>query len=370
MGKSTIGIKIANGNYYPIIEEDVVGKKRLILTTVNDHQQSVQIDLYRGEGDTLAEASYIGSLILENMVDAQKGEPEVELILGIDGEGNLSASAADSATGERQSLALSLDALSEEGDFDLPQFDIDASIEPSSDITSLEEDISDEFDLESDFEEEFGGEFEEGETAETPFGEEEYSEEEAPPPREKKGRLKPGLLVLFVILGLAIIGLLAFLVYRNFRGEEIPPLLARMGITREVPVDDEGMDRELSGAEGTGKSGPGRNGAAGMDETAPEVTEAGPERGGRDGPETAVEVPRTEDAAPQPAEQEGPAAAAAVSPDKLGGVWYWIKWGDTLWDLSNSFYRTPFLYGKIAKANNIKNPDKIYAQSKIFIPEK
>ena len=59
-----------------------------------------------------------------------------------------------------------------------------------------------------------------------------------------------------------------------------------------------------------------------------------------------------------------------VPSEELGGVWYWIRWGDTLWDLSNSFYRNPFLYGKIAQANNIADPDKILAQSKIYIPRK
>jgi nucleoid-associated protein YgaU len=52
-----------------------------------------------------------------------------------------------------------------------------------------------------------------------------------------------------------------------------------------------------------------------------------------------------------------------------GGVWYRLKWGDTLWNLSVSFYRTPWLYGLIAVENDIKNPDVIYAGTDIFIPE-
>jgi len=49
-------------------------------------------------------------------------------------------------------------------------------------------------------------------------------------------------------------------------------------------------------------------------------------------------------------------------------VIYRIKWGDTLWDLAESYYQNPWLYHKIAKANNIKNPDVIISGTDIVIP--
>ena len=57
---------------------------------------------------------------------------------------------------------------------------------------------------------------------------------------------------------------------------------------------------------------------------------------------------------------------AFVAPAK---VIYRIKWGDTLWDLAESYYKNPWLYHKIAKANNIKNPDHIISGTFIEIPE-
>ena len=39
---------------------------------------------------------------------------------------------------------------------------------------------------------------------------------------------------------------------------------------------------------------------------------------------------------------------------------YRIKQGDTLWDISATYYRNPWLYPKLAKANSIKNPDLIF----------
>ena len=49
---------------------------------------------------------------------------------------------------------------------------------------------------------------------------------------------------------------------------------------------------------------------------------------------------------------------------------YKIRWGDTLWDLSYAYYRDPWVYMRIAKANKIKNPDLIISGNKIWIPAK
>ncbi|MBU0927069.1 MAG: LysM peptidoglycan-binding domain-containing protein, partial [Spirochaetes bacterium] len=83
----------------------------------------------------------------------------------------------------------------------------------------------------------------------------------------------------------------------------------------------------------------------------------------------AAPAPEPAKAAPQatakPATQ---APAAKPAPAKKEGTWYKIRWGDTLWDLSIAYYRTPWLYRTIAKANKIKNPDLIISGTWIFIP--
>jgi len=377
----TIGIKIANGSYFPIIEEKSVGKKRLILTTVKDRQESVKIDLYKSDQESLENAIYIGSLILESIETGGRGEPEIELILGTDEEGNLTATAGDLGSGERQSLSVALDTLAEESEFEIPDFDLDASIEPTSEVSSLEEGpfeeelleeepgdeelfgaeeepFEEELDLggipeeeepgEEELEEEpgdeelFGAEEEIEEEHEEEFEEElleeEQSTESSAEAQEEPRRRRPGLIAVFVFLGLVIIGLLAFLLYRSFQGEETPPLEAR----GEAPRTEQPAE--------------------------PAEDEPAGEPAGKPADEAAA-------AADGSAGEEGPAAgpgdqAGMQDTETLGGVWYWVKWGDTLWDLSYSFYRTPWLYGMIAKVNNIKNPDLIYADSKLYIPEK
>lgn len=73
--------------------------------------------------------------------------------------------------------------------------------------------------------------------------------------------------------------------------------------------------------------------------------------------------PAAETADAETPEAEAPAAPAAT------GITYRIKKGDTLWDISSTYYRNPWLFPRLAKANSIKNPDLIFAGTKIFIPE-
>ena len=44
---NSIGIKLADGSFYPILEEGNPDTKSLELTTVLDNQTTVQVDLYK-----------------------------------------------------------------------------------------------------------------------------------------------------------------------------------------------------------------------------------------------------------------------------------------------------------------------------------
>ena len=67
MSKS-IGIKLADGTFYPILEEGVPAKKRMELTTVKDNQETVQVDLYRSENGSMEDAEYVDSLQIDKEV--------------------------------------------------------------------------------------------------------------------------------------------------------------------------------------------------------------------------------------------------------------------------------------------------------------
>ena len=74
----------------------------------------------------------------------------------------------------------------------------------------------------------------------------------------------------------------------------------------------------------------------------------------------------------QSGEEAAPAAAPAAAqpmPAAQEPSSYVIRRGDTLWDISNTMYKDPFLWPFIWKANpNITNPDLIYPGNKLAIP--
>ena len=49
-------------------------------------------------------------------------------------------------------------------------------------------------------------------------------------------------------------------------------------------------------------------------------------------------------------------------------VYYLIKWGDTLWDLAEAYYRNPWRYSRIAQYNNIRDPNLIITGTYLVIP--
>ncbi|MDR2079379.1 MAG: Hsp70 family protein, partial [Treponema sp.] len=133
---STIGIKIANGEFYSIVEENSPVKKRLILTTVHDSQKSVQIDLYKSYTKSMADALYIGSLVVENITAKPKGGPSIELIIASSAEGEISADAVDLDTkAEHHHLSVSLKSLDEDSrDYEIPDFELDQDEAPPGDL--------------------------------------------------------------------------------------------------------------------------------------------------------------------------------------------------------------------------------------------
>jgi LysM repeat protein len=93
---------------------------------------------------------------------------------------------------------------------------------------------------------------------------------------------------------------------------------------------------------------------------------------------TPAAMPSTEPANQEPSKSVSPAednnatepaetSETAPAQEKTGQ--YTIKSGDTLWDISNTFLKDPFLWPFIWKANPlITNPDLIYPGNKLAIP--
>ena len=134
----TVGIKLADGSFYPIMEEGSAQTKKLELTTANDNQTCVMVDLYRSKTCSMEDAEYIDTLKIENLNAHQNGEPSISFDVGLDENGELSASIADPETGATSNSQLTLVSRTAEERLVTDDFAVE---EPAvEDETSVEED--------------------------------------------------------------------------------------------------------------------------------------------------------------------------------------------------------------------------------------
>ncbi|MDR1306688.1 MAG: Hsp70 family protein [Treponema sp.] len=313
---SSIGIKQANGDFYSILEENQAAKKRLVLTTVHDNQKSVQIDLYKSYSKSMADALYIGSIVVENISSQSKGEPSIEMTLTSTKDGAISADAVDLGNPSNEHhLSVSLKSFEDDKN-EYPDFEMD--------------------------------------------GEHSYQKITD----EEKERPFPWVALLIVGLALVLLCLgLWFYLFRTEGGAEF-----RQSLT--AAASSEGPVRPAARPEMSGQ---------------PEVAEgpaAVPER-----PAVVSEQPEPARPPPVPVRPEviktppkpSPAAVnrnrpsapvysfnmpATIPPE---GIVYTVRWGDTLWDISEAFYRNPRLYPVIVRSNKISNPNLIVGGTELTI---
>jgi len=358
----TIGIKVANGDFYSLMGENSSVRKKLVLTTVHDNQDSVQIDLFRSISKSMLDAQYIGSLVVEDIRPALKGEPSIEMIVSADPEGNITAEAYDldaSPDSDHHLLNVSLrtmDTLTRPDDF--PDFDMESDGPPQHAALSFERDMR-------------AGE-------------------------RKRGRRFPWVLLAVALL-LVVIGMLLFFPVRG--GDET---LLMMRVTERADLLPAAPPLEPVAAEPPPAPLP------------PPVPPPAPPPPAQPVPPPPVAQPVSppvpEPVTPPPppppetiaAPVTPPPPAVAISPPVIqapvappvpppqveqgqrppapvlthrvpavippNGVVYQIRWGDTLWDIAAAFYRDPLQYPRIARHNNIRNPNLILAGFNVRIP--
>lgn len=340
---AAIGLKLANGEFYSLVEENSEMTRRLILTTVHDNQQSVQIDLYKSSARTMADAFYIGSLVMENIKRRPKGEPSIEFVITSDMKGDITADAVEldnSANGEHQTLSVSLSSLNDDnGEYEIPDFELESG-DPAAPVGLYEK------------------------TSETA----DYAE------RKKF----PWIVVICAALLLTAIGLALWLFLFQNGGslESVPGRIRRMiqGQQSEVAAAEQPLSSpvqpavtpppEPQPARQTPSSPPPTQATlpaqtlrpAAVQQTPPPVIRAPPQ----------ALVP----SASPPRERSAAPVASYRVPSVIPreGAAYRVRYGDTLWDIAEAFYRNPWLYPRIARFNNIRNPDLIISGTTIRVP--
>ncbi len=307
---ATIGIKIANGDFYSVLEESSSVKKRLVLTTVHDNQKNVQIDLYKSVIKTMADAIYIGSLVVENIKPRPKGEPSIELIIASNAEDEITADARDMdalAESDLHHLSVSLQSLDDDTrNYDIPDFEIDSTESP-------------------------------------PQGLYEHAL------KIKEADSKKKFPWIWVIIGILLLVFIGVLIYVLMNRGNSGTAETRDAVATEKPAQEDSAPPPQ--APEPPKSVPENIPVI----QAPPPVQPKPE-------EPAVVVPRTR---PEPTATSGSNVPETIPRE---GVVYKIRWGDTLWDISEAYYRNPWLYPRIARFNGIRNPDLIISGTTIRIP--
>ena len=143
----TVGIKLADGSFYPVMEEGSAQTKKLELTTANDNQTCVMVDLYRSKTCSMDDAEYIDTLKIENLNAHQNGEPSISFDVGLDENGELSYSIADPETGATSNSQITLVSRTAEERLVTDEFAVDEPVvdEPAiGEETSVDEPVVEE----------------------------------------------------------------------------------------------------------------------------------------------------------------------------------------------------------------------------------
>lgn len=327
---SNIGIRIADGTYFPILQHGQPGKKRMILSPAKPSQKKAKINFYAGQGIEAVDQKPLGTLVVENIDQLPEENPDIELIFEVDSEGNFDAKAKGLSSDSSAVLSFKIDDFKSPEQEEFPDIDLDGANFSDEDFDS---DQSIDFDLPlPDIREN-------GDSAVQLNQNNYFIEEES---GKKMGRSLGTALIFF--LGIVAVCLLGFLVYANFFSDSTPA------------VADSGQTSEST------ETAPTSPAETEIDD-APNISDDKP----MDLPEKISPAP----AKPRSAFPGSKAAGSSPSDLKIDseGLLYTVRKGDTLWDISYSVYRNPLKYQKIAQANNIEDPDKIYAGSDIVIPK-
>ncbi|MCQ2597120.1 MAG: LysM peptidoglycan-binding domain-containing protein [Treponema sp.] len=104
----TIGIKLADGSFYPVLQEGHPEQKKLELITAHNNQTRVMVDLYRSETASMDDAEYVDTLQIENIKQHPRGEAGFAFNVAIDENNELSANIVDEETGAESKTTIEL----------------------------------------------------------------------------------------------------------------------------------------------------------------------------------------------------------------------------------------------------------------------
>jgi LysM repeat protein len=440
-----IGIKLADGSFYPVFEEEETGKKVLDLTTAHDNQATVMVDLYRSKSNTMEDAEYVDTLQIDHLVAHPNGEPDISFTISLDENNKLSAEINDPESGGHSDTTITLVSRTPEERMKIDNFDVVPSSDTITD-NSEEKNTADAVSsggllvAASKMNASENGDDDNAKETYTDtlsFAKNELNKAES---EEKKEQQKDSEKSAPVIEETTFdmpdfsaaevtepadnavdFSLPDFDDNGNVSKIDEPDTITETENDEEIPlVKDSTPSHGINFAGLFDKET--EQGKTSMHETdtlkkktkvpvlicvicaiiciiatvlilfvVPSKYNLIPSRNTKNtvGSNTPVpivqELPKEESVPepPQPVSETAapadntvavaPAAAVVPEPppapkEKPADITYKIKWGDTLWDIADAYYRNPWRYHRIAKYNHIKNPDYIISGRTLKLP--
>ncbi len=104
----TLGIETLGGVSTPLIERNttIPTSKSQIFSTAADNQPSVEIHILQGERSMAHDNKTLGRFILDGILPAPRGLPQIEVTFDIDANGILNVKAKDKGTGKEQHITI------------------------------------------------------------------------------------------------------------------------------------------------------------------------------------------------------------------------------------------------------------------------
>jgi molecular chaperone DnaK len=104
----TLGIETLGGVSTPLIQRNttIPTSKSQVFSTAADNQPSVEIHVLQGERAMASDNKSLGRFILDGILPAPRGVPQVEVTFDLDANGILNVSARDKAMGKEQKITI------------------------------------------------------------------------------------------------------------------------------------------------------------------------------------------------------------------------------------------------------------------------
>lgn len=434
----TIGIKLADGSFYPVMQEGQPCKKTLGLTTVKDNQTRIVVDLYRSKSNSMEDAEYVDTLQIDGLVSHPNGEADISLNIGLDENNELHAELNDPETGSDSTVTVTLISRTLEERLEPTNFEVVGEVTDTIDEIKMpfensEENTEEDSKKDDDFAEKAAGAavgggllaaaamYKKQNESEQPKNEEIQNVETVAQIPEAEDDILEG--------NLNFDESTVSPEEDDFQIPDVNENVSNDDIFDSFDSEEEQAEQNKESSEPTPSSGISFTGL--YDKENFEESPESPEETSDDvkkktkvpviiciicaiicliatalilfivpskynllnkkspSEETPVEIPletepeeiesevEPEESVIQEAQEEEiivvaePEQVEPVIPESLEKVpediTYKIKWGDTLWDIASTYYKNPWKYKKIARDNNIRNPDYIISGRKIIL---